>query len=87
MVQEAAHYLPIFVAQVTTYKSEYFYSGVRYWMRKIQANKHLRVAISASMLSFLPWSVSSMFLNNTIFASDGIAMISYLLTHLNPSYS
>ena len=37
------------------------------------------------MLASLPSSEYLMFLNNSIFTSDGIAMISLLLTHLNPS--
>ena len=37
------------------------------------------------MLSYLPQSVSWMFPNNVIFASDGVAILSHLLTHLNPS--
>ena len=37
------------------------------------------------MLASLPPLISFMFLNDTIFASDGIAMLSSLITHLNPS--
>ena len=37
------------------------------------------------MLASLPSSISSMFLNDARFASDGIAMLSSLITHLNPS--
>ena len=39
------------------------------------------------MLACLPSAVSSMFLNNIRFASNGISLISHLLTHTNPSYS
>ena len=78
---------PLFLAQVATYKSEAFYSGVQDWTRTTLENKHISVAISANMLASLPWSVSSMFLNGIRFASDGITMLSYLLTHLNPSSS
>ena len=37
------------------------------------------------MLASLPSSISSIFPNDTIFASDGINIISLFLTHLNPS--
>ena len=49
------------------------------------ATKHLSVAISADMLSALPFNVSSVFLNDDRFASNGIAMFSSFLTRLNPS--
>ena len=39
------------------------------------------------MLAPLPRAVSSIFLNEIIFASYGIAMLSNLLTHLKPSTS
>ena len=78
---------PIFPAQVVTYKAEAFYSCVHIRMQTTQASKNLSVAISADMLALLPQSVSSMFLNDTSFASYRIAMISHLLTHLNPSSS
>ena len=39
------------------------------------------------MLVLLPRAVSSMFLNDTKFASDGIATLYNLLTHLNPPSS
>ena len=37
------------------------------------------------MLALLPASISSMFLKNTRFASDGITMLSSFINHLNPS--
>ena len=36
------------------------------------------------MLDFLPSSISLMFQNDARFVSDGIAILSSLLTHLNP---
>ena len=36
------------------------------------------------MLASIPSSISSMFLNNARFVSDGIKMLSSLITHLNP---
>ena len=48
-------------------------------------NRHLSVAISLDMLASLLSSISSMLLNDTRFMSDGIAMLSSLITHLNPS--
>ena len=78
---------PLFPSQFATYKSETFYSGVHDWTRTSQANKHLSVAISAYILAYLHQSASSMFLNDTRFASDSTARISCLLTHLNPSSS
>ena len=50
-------------------------------------NNHLSVAISTNILPWLPRAVSSMFLNKNRLASDGIAVIFHLLTHLNPSSS
>ena len=47
--------------------------------------KQLGVVISADILSSLPQALSSMFLNNNRFASDGIAILSNLITHLKPS--
>ena len=48
-------------------------------------NRDLSFAISSDMLASLPSSISSSFLNNARFASDGIAILSSLITHLNPS--
>ena len=48
-------------------------------------NRDLGLAISSDMLALLPSSISSIFLNNARFASDGIGMLSSLITHLNPS--
>ena len=47
----------------------------------------MSAAISANILVSLPQAVSSLFLNDIRFASDRIAMLSNLLTHLNPSSS
>ena len=49
------------------------------------STKHLSVTISAEMLSYLPHTVSSIFLNDARFASDRIAMLLSLLAHLNLS--
>ena len=80
-------YYQQFLSKFATYKSKSFYSGVHNWMQTTQASKHLSITISADMLASLPQSVSSMFLNNTIFVSDRIAMFSHLLSHLNSSSS
>ena len=76
---------PLFLTQVVMYKAKSFYYSVHDWTQTIQASKHLSVTISANMLALIPWSVSLILLNDAIFASDGIALISHLLTHLNPS--
>ena len=47
--------------------------------------KHLSAAISAHVLSYLPHAIFLMFLNNARFASDRIAMLLSLITHLKPS--
>ena len=78
---------PLFLAQVATYKARAFYAGVHNWAQTTPERKHLRAAISSNMLALLPQSVSSMFLNDAIFASYGITILYHLLTHLNPSYS
>ena len=77
----------LFLAQFSTYKSKAFYSGVHNWTQTTQASKHLSVAISANILASIPREVSLMFLNDTRFASDRIAMLSRLLTRLNLSSS
>ena len=82
-----SHNTPLFFAQVATYKSEAFYSGVQDWTRTTPENKQLSIKIGANILAPLPRSVSSLFLNDIRFDSDGIAMFSHLLTHLNPSSS
>ena len=48
-------------------------------------NRQLSVAISSDMLALLLSSISSIFLNDARFASDGIVMLLSLITHLNPS--
>ena len=48
-------------------------------------NIQISVTTSLDMLASLPSSISSMFLNDAGFASDGIAMLTSLITHLNPS--
>ena len=76
---------PLFLAQIATHKAESFYYGVHDWMCTTPASGQLGVAISSDMLALLPSSISLMFLNDTRFTSDGIAMIYSLLTHLSPS--
>ena len=76
---------PLFLAQIATYNSEAFYAGMHDWMRTTPTSRKLSVAISSKILDSLPSSISLMFLNDTRFASDGIAKISLLLTDLNPS--
>ena len=55
------------------------------WTQTTPTNRQISVAISLDMLALLLSSISSMFLNDAKFASDGIAMMSSLLTHLNLS--
>ena len=50
-------------------------------------SQKLSVAISSDMIALLLSSISLMLLNDAIFASDGIGILSLLLTHLNPSSS
>ena len=76
---------PLLLAKVTTYKAKALYSGVHNWTQTTQAIKHISVTIRSDMLASIPQSISSMFLNNARFASDGIAMLSLFLTHLKPS--
>ena len=76
---------PLFLAQISTYKAEAFYAGVHDWTCTTLASQQLSVAISSDMLALLLSSISSMFLNDVRFVSDGIAIISLLLAHLNPS--
>ena len=47
-------------------------------------NRQLSVAISSDMLALLLSSIPLMFLNDARFASDRIAILSYLITRLNP---
>ena len=80
---------PLFLTQVATYKSEAYYSVVHDWTRKTKANIHpsVPVPISSDVLASLLREVLSIFLNNTRFDPDRIAMFYHLLTHLNPSSS
>ena len=74
----------LFLTKVFTYKSEAYYVGIQYWTQTKTATKHLSISIIVYVLSSLPCSVSSIFLNEAKFAFDGIDMLSYLITHLNP---
>ena len=74
----------LFLSQIATYKAEDFYYGVHDWTHITPTNRQLSVAISSDMLDFLPSSISLMFQNDARFVSDGIAILSSLLTHLNP---
>ena len=67
------------------YKAEAFYAGVHNWTCTTPVCQKICVTISFYMLASLPSSISSMFLNDARFASDGIALFSLLLDHLNPS--
>ena len=67
------------------YKAEAFYAGVHDWTQTTPTTRQLSEAIGSDMLDSLPSSISSMFLNDAIFASDGITMMSLLITHLKPS--
>ena len=76
---------PLFLAQRETYKAKAFYARVHDWTQTTPTNRQLRFAISSDMLASLPSSISSMFINGARLVSDGIAMLSSLITHLNPS--
>ena len=65
--------------------AEAFYAGLHDWTQTTPTKIKLSVAISSDMLALLPSLISLMFLNDATFASDGIAMLPYLLTHLKPS--
>ena len=67
------------------YKAKAFYTGVHDWTQTTPTTRHLSVAISLDILASLLSSISSMFLNEARFASDGITILSSLITHLNPS--
>ena len=77
----------LLLAQILTHKAEAVYSRVHDWTQTTQLSKHLSITISAEMLTYLPRSVSSMFLNDTRFASDRVDILSHLLNLLNPSSS
>ena len=76
---------PLFLAQIETYKYKAIYSGIHNWTQKTQTARQLRVAIRSDILASLLSPISSMFLNDARFVSDGIKMLSSLITHLNPS--
>ena len=78
---------PLLFSQIATYKSEAYYSGVHNWTCTTLARRQLSVAISSDNLASLLSMIPLMFLNGAIFVSDRIAMISLLITHLNPSSS
>ena len=77
--------ITMLIEQIETYKAEAFYAGVHDWTQTTPTNRQLSVTISSDMMYSLPSSISSMFLNDARFASDRIAMLSSLLTHLKPS--
>ena len=77
--------ITMLIEQIETYKAEAFYAGVHDWNQTTPTNRQLSVTISSDMMYSLPSSISSMFLNDARFASDRIAMLSSLLTHLKPS--
>ena len=76
---------PLFLAQIETYKAEAFYASIHTWTQMAPTTRHISVAISSDILALLPSSISLMFLNNARFVSDGITMLSLLITRLNPS--
>ena len=76
---------PLFFAQVAMYKPEAFYARVHNWTCTTPESRQLGVAISSDILASLPSSISLMFLNDARFVSDGIAILSSLLNHLNLS--
>ena len=76
---------PLFLSQIATYKAKAFYAGVNDWTQTTPTNRQLSIAISLDMLASLSSPISLMFLNDEIFASDRISMLSSLLTNFNPS--
>ena len=78
---------PLLLAHILTYKAESFYTGVHDWTCTTPASRQLNVIIRSNILDLLPSSISSMFLNESRFASEGITMIYLFLTHPNPSSS
>ena len=67
---------PLFLAQIETYKAEAFYARIQDWEKTTQTTRQLSVAISLDMLLSLPALISSMFLNDARFLSDGITILS-----------
>ena len=76
---------PLLLAQIETYKAKAFYASIQYWTKTTQTTRQISVAIISDILASLQASISSMFLKNARFASDGITILSSLITHRNPS--
>ena len=76
---------PLFLDQIAVYKANAFYDRVDDWLHTTPTNQQLSVTISSDILDSLPSSISSMLFNDARFVSNAIAMLSSLLTHLNPS--
>ena len=75
---------PLFLAQIETYKDEAFYVSIHDWTQTTPMTRQFSIAIISDMLASLLTPISSMFLNDARFASDGITMLSSLITLLNP---
>ena len=75
----------LLLAQIETYNAKAFYAGIRNWTQMTPTTRKISVDITSDMLASLPSSISSMFLNDARFMSDGITMLSLLITHLDDS--
>ena len=76
---------PLIPAQIETYKAEAFYASIHNWTQTKSTTRQISVSISSDMLASLPALILLMFLNDARFASEGITMLSSLITRLNPS--
>ena len=76
---------PLLLAQMVTYKAKAFYAGKHHLTRTTPVSRQLSVKINFNMLVSHLSLISSIFLNDAKFGSNGIAKLYLLLTHLNPS--
>ena len=62
---------PLLLAQVDNYNAKAYYACISNWSCMTSITSQLSVAISADIISSLPRDLSSMFIKNSRFSSDG----------------
>ena len=77
--------VPVFLAQLDSYKREPYFAAVTDWTTTMQSNKREIQRVYSNMLSALSQDQLTPFLNNVRFANDGIAMTASLVKTINPS--
>ena len=77
--------VPVFLAQLDSYKGDPYFAAVADWSMTTPSNRRKSQCVYSNMLTALTQDQLAPFLNNMRFAHDGMAMMASLTKTINRS--